>query len=474
MNAQSFVDMCRVLRVLNAIRERHFGISLTYEQLSKLTVAVLVDRLIARAQWPLVIAVCQHLRLPPEDGVNRVLGHWACQKIEELKQNRAAGRATTDSAKLADVICRKFREFPGVSYADVAQKAAECELNELATLLLENEPQIDRQVRMLLKLDQRQKALSRATESGDALLENEPQIDRQVRMLLKLDQRQKALSRATESGDPDLIYLVILKLKQAMDKAELNLMLRKFPDAFILYTQLLREEAPNHLLALYRQEDDFCNQALYHLDSAKAAGTFDVREKQNCLAEAEKSMSAVKEECYSQVLNDSIKLLKHQAQFEEQFGQPFTELSLRSTIVWLIEHGENGPAENLRKEFRVGDKQFWWWKIEALGKGGRWQELEAFAKAKKSPIGYLPFVEICVKYKQMSEWKKYLQKMSSHEHQVMANIKTGDLTNAANIAFQNNDDHLLNRVMSHCGPQNRGLSEQILTMKQELAKKSGK
>ncbi len=68
------------------------------------------------------------------------------------------------------------------------------------------------------------------------------------------------------------VYLVILKLKQSMDKAELDLMLRKFPEAFTLYTQLLRREAPNHLLALYRQEDDFCNQALYHLDNAKAVG----------------------------------------------------------------------------------------------------------------------------------------------------------------------------------------------------------
>jgi hypothetical protein len=56
-------------------------------------------------------------------------------QIEELRQNRAAGRAAVDSAKLADAICRKFLEFPGVSYADVAQKAAECELNELATLV---------------------------------------------------------------------------------------------------------------------------------------------------------------------------------------------------------------------------------------------------------------------------------------------------------------------------------------------------
>lgn len=33
--------------------------------------------------------------------------------------------------------------------------------------------------------------------------------------------------------------------------------------------------------------------------------------------------------------------------------------------------------------------RFWWWKIEALAKSGQWTELEAMAKSKKSPIGYM-------------------------------------------------------------------------------------
>lgn len=33
--------------------------------------------------------------------------------------------------------------------------------------------------------------------------------------------------------------------------------------------------------------------------------------------------------------------------------------------------------------------RFWWLKLKALAEKGDWEELEKFAKSKKSPIGYL-------------------------------------------------------------------------------------
>ena len=42
--------------------------------------------------------------------------------------------------------------------------------------------------------------------------------------------------------------------------------------------------------------------------------------------------------------------------------------------------------------------RYWLLKIRALAEAGFWQVLEAFAKEKKSPVGYRPFVEACLKY----------------------------------------------------------------------------
>jgi hypothetical protein len=40
----------------------------------------------------------------------------------------------------------------------------------------------------------------------------------------------------------------------------------------------------------------------------------------------------------------------------------------------------------------AADGRFWWIKLKALATASDWQGLEAFAKSKKSPIGYEPFV----------------------------------------------------------------------------------
>lgn len=37
-------------------------------------------------------------------------------------------------------------------------------------------------------------------------------------------------------------------------------------------------------------------------------------------------------------------------------------------------------------------RRWWWIKLKALTENRDWEQLEAFAKSKKSPIGYEPFV----------------------------------------------------------------------------------
>ena len=48
------------------------------------------------------------------------------------------------------------------------------------------------------------------------------------------------------------------------------------------------------------------------------------------------------------------------------------------------------------------DRRFWWIKIKALARNKDWEGLEAFAKSKKSPIGYEPFV-VSWSYDRLSE-----------------------------------------------------------------------
>lgn len=56
-------------------------------------------------------------------------------------------------------------------------------------------------------------------------------------------------------------------------------------------------------------------------------------------------------------------------------------------------------------------RRFWGLKVGALAEGRFWDVLFAFANEKKSPIGYVPFVEVCLKYDNGEEAIRYLPKV---------------------------------------------------------------
>lgn len=58
-----------------------------------------------------------------------------------------------------------------------------------------------------------------------------------------------------------------------------------------------------------------------------------------------------------------------------------------------------GLGQTVRIPFTTGEKpsmlidcRWWWLKLKALAESKDWDGLEAFAKSKKSPIGYEPFI----------------------------------------------------------------------------------
>jgi hypothetical protein len=112
-------------------------------------------------------------------------------KMDEQSTARQSGRVTLTAQNLADVIVRKFANYPQISYADVAARAAKLGLVELATL-----------VRIIYKLFQ-------INTTHSQLLDKEPQVRRQVKMLLQLERWPQALVKATESHDPDLCTLCV-------------------------------------------------------------------------------------------------------------------------------------------------------------------------------------------------------------------------------------------------------------------------
>ncbi|XP_056606714.1 vacuolar protein sorting-associated protein 16 homolog [Triplophysa dalaica] len=399
-----FISMCRDLRVLNAVRDYTVGMPLTHTQFKQMTIQVLIDRLVHRKLYPLAIEVCRFLKTPEYQGVSRVLKHWACYKVQQKEESDEV-IAKTVNMRLADA--------SGISYSEIATKAYESGRTELAIKLLEYEPR-----------------------SGE-----------QVPLLLKMKKSPLALSKAIESGDTDLVYTVVMYLKNELNRGDFFMMLRNQPVALSLYRQFCKHQELNTLMDLFNQDDDHQELGNYYVKASYKEPRLEARVAllQNSVDEFYKA----KNEFAAKATEEEMRLLRFQRKLEEEKGEPLVGFSLHDTITALLSVGLHKRAEQLYKDFRVSDKRFWWLKLKALAEKGDWDWLEKFAKSKKSPIGYLPFVEVCIKHQNKNEARKYVSRVTP-EQKVKAHLAVGDLQSATEAAIERRNESEIITVLSRC------------------------
>ncbi|XP_069790601.1 vacuolar protein sorting-associated protein 16 homolog [Narcine bancroftii] len=422
-----FVRMARDLRVLNAIRDYTVGIPLSYPQYKQLTIEVLIDRLILRKLYPLAIKICEHMKISEFQGASRILAHWACYKVQQKEE-------PDDS--IARAINHKLGDTPGISYSEIAGKAYDCGRTELAIKLLEYEPR-----------------------SGE-----------QVPLLLKMKRSQLALLKAIESGDTDLVYTVVAHLKNEMNRGDFFMTLQNQPVALSLYRQFCKHQEPETLKDLFNQDDNHQELGNFYVHSSYCNETT-IEGRVANLQSAVDEYSKAKNEFAAKITEDQIKLLRYQNRLQKESGKTYLDFSLHDTVYKLLLENKHKQAEQLYKEFKIPDKRFWWLKIAALAEKGHWEELEKFSKSRKSPIGYMPFVEICVKHRNKYEAKKYVAKVSP-EQKVKGYIMVGDLDQAVEVATERKNESELNTILSKCTPATDQLIlEKINRAKAQILKK---
>ncbi|XP_026744401.1 vacuolar protein sorting-associated protein 16 homolog [Trichoplusia ni] len=418
-----YVKNCRWLRVLNAVRDPKVAIPLTSVQMGNLGERVLLDRLIWRRLHCLAEHIASYLQL--KDGRTRVLSHWACYKVTQPH---------LDNESAAREIGEKLRNVPGISYTTIAMKAAEKGRKALAIKILEYETHSKLQVPLLLSL-------------GEGSI---------------------ALLKATASGDTDLVYIVLLHLKEKMGKRDFELTIRSYPLAHALYIKYCANNNREALRQVYVQEDDFHGQATTHIKDAI---------DQTNPGSIEASLISARE-CYKKgkndlgvtVCEDARKLCKQQSTLQETYGRGYIGLSLHDTVRKLLEHGEIKLADKLRSEYKMPDRRYWWLRILTLAEKDDWTELDKFSKSKKSPVGYEPFVDACLKYCKHDEALKYLPRCSD-DIKVKYYVKAGFYEEAAEVAFEQKDESALLFVQNKCPQNEYSKHAKITSLLERLATK---
>ncbi|XP_061909972.1 vacuolar protein sorting-associated protein 16 homolog [Entelurus aequoreus] len=422
---EHFVSTCRELRVLNAVRESSVGLPLSHTQFKQITLQVLIDRLVYRQMYQLAIEICRYLKIPDYQGVSRVLKHWAACKVQQ--------KDLSDEA-IARAVCLKVGDSPGVSYSHIASKAYECGRTELAIKLLDSE-----------------------ARSGE-----------QVPLLLKMKRSQLALSKAVESGDTDLVYTVVSYLKNEMNRGDFFMTLRNQPVALSLYRQFCKLQEQETLRDLYNQDDDHQELANYYVSASYREKRLDSR--LSLLQSAVDEFNKAKNDFAAKATEDEMRLLRFQKKLDDEKGAGLLGMSLQATMETLLVLGLYKQTDQLYRDFKVPDKRYWWLKLKALAEKEEWDELEKFSKSKKSPIGYLAFVEVCMKRNNKYEAKKYVSRVTP-EQKVKGHLAISDLEGAADAAIERRNESEITTVMARCSATDRLLMERLHRAKLSIAKK---
>ncbi|KAJ3186648.1 hypothetical protein HDU85_007468 [Gaertneriomyces sp. JEL0708] len=332
--ADRFIDMCKTLRVLNAVRHFEIGIPLTYSQYNSLTPQVLIDRLVHRHQHLLALRISEYLGLSKQ----RILIHWACLKIKlSLDDEETLVRSIVEKLGGRD---------SGISYVEVAKAAFECGRISLAT----------------------------------KLLDYEPHAANQVPLLMSMEENEVALIKAIESGDTDLVYLVLLHTQRTLPLPEFFRLLDTHPLASTLFTQHQKQMQSSLLQDYYYQNDHRSASASLLLTQSYSFSDMSARISQ--LQKAHKLYLSDPETAFeAKVVEDEIKLINLQRDLERESGHVFLDLTLSQTIFKMLVLGLGSKAAKVKSEFRVPDRRFWWLKIKALVQTSNWDGLEKFAKS---------------------------------------------------------------------------------------------
>uniref|UniRef100_A0A803MTD0 Protein VACUOLELESS1 n=1 Tax=Chenopodium quinoa TaxID=63459 RepID=A0A803MTD0_CHEQI len=405
-----FQEMCKTLRVLNAVRSPEIGIPLSIQQYKDLTAPVLISRLINAHHHLLALKLSEYLSLNQE----LVIMHWACTKI-------TSSFAMPDSALLS-LLLDKLKICKGIDYARVAEHADKSGRRKLAA----------------------------------ALVEHEPCSSKQVPLLLSIGEEDSALTKSTESEDTDLVYFVLFHIWYKRPALDFFGTIQAKPlarDLFIVYSRCYNHEFLKDffLSAGQLQEVAFLLwkeswEVSKNPMASKGSPLHGPRIK--LIEKARDLFAETKEHNFeSKAAEEHAKLLRIQHELEVSTKQAiFVDSSISDTIRTCIVLGNHRAAMKVKTEFKVSDKKWNWLKVFALATIRDWDALEKFSKEKKPPIGYKPFVEACIDADEKGEALKYIPKLIDLRERAEAYAQIGMAKEAADAASQSKDSELLGRL----------------------------
>lgn len=413
LDSELFVDMCRKIRVLNALREQSVGFPLTVGQYDRLSPEVVVSRLVAMRHHFLALKVCEYLHIPTD----RVLVHWACEKV------KAASNVSDE--ELVALVRKKLKHATLVSYADIASCAERVSRRRLATMFLDLE-----------------------ANASD-----------QVPLLLSMGEFELALRKALASNNTDLVYMTLFHLERTLPSMD------EF--RYVLTRESAYAEATQLMLLYYKASKSARLSALWtdaqsaEHDLLLSLKTADVDEKLRALKDAGAKLTTAKNPVLAKLAEEQADLVAEQRKLEEKAEnirkRQFLGLSLSDTLRTLVRDSKYEPkllavAATLAKKFKVPDKRFYRVKITALAETAQWDALQKFSLEKKTPpCGFKAFAVACLAHGEKQQAEAYTARITAVDEKFETLIHLEMYQDALLLAIKLKDPEKLTSVRNLCG-----------------------
>lgn len=399
-----FVEMCKTLRVLNAVRDYRVGVPITFKEYSQLTLEGLISRLLMVNKHLLALRIAESMG---GAFVQHVITHWARAKVRT---------AQGDDVTVGEQILSMLSGRSGIPYAQIAAAAFRAGRKDLAK----------------------------------QLVDYEPHPSEQIPLLMDMELKDLALEKALASGDCDLVYIVLLNLLDTQEPGWID-PVKSRPAALNMLLLYLKSKDQEMYIKILQSLDMNEELALFYARNAYLSKTFDdAVQGFKTVQEVYLRVSKDKNYLPAKLTEDHIKLLIRQHELEKTVRKPLFGLPLAETIKILLMLKDVKNAEKLRSDFKVSDKMWWWLRLDVIDKSKdslRFADLEKLSKERKNPIGFVPFAQLCIRADAKDEAYKYISQIQNAEEKAPLLALIGRAKEGADIAFKAKEVYALQKVL---------------------------
>eukprot|EP01080_Neovahlkampfia_damariscottae_P002538 gene2538-3500_t len=399
-----FIDFCNRIRLLNSLRHKKFGIPITNQQYQLINSSFILKRLISRREYNSACFLTNFWGCSNSE----VVVDWACNFI----------KSDADDDEIYQEIISKSLQGE-IDFSKISKASFEFGKKELSLKILNHEINLKKQIFLLIEMKEYALALIKSTE--------------------------KKNSRA--------IGHVIEFLEKNLNQSQFFALLDNVEDAKRFFIKL-NQSKQKKLINFFNSIGEYDSVAYLYLKGNSLAS-------QEIKRNFEKSNSKFEEHC----INSQIKLFEQQQNLNEIMGKDlFSKKTVHETVYLCFIFEQKEIAFQIKNEFEISDKKFCWIQLQAYSKIEEWLEIEKISI--DSPIGYSPFVDICLEKNKSSECMKYIPKLTNIKEMVEAYVEIRMFKEAIEIAFSERDVELLIWISSKT--TNKETKKTISKLKQHL------